>query len=119
MRRLVRIWTLVLASAVILGGLACGLIDRNVQPAAQPAAGAARWGSSPVFSRSHETTGEAVRHFFGVLPEPRQPFPFPHNVHAEKQLGCTDYCHESATTGPMAGIPGVKTCMACHSAIAT
>ena len=31
---------------------------------------------------------------------------------------CTD-CHESVEKGPIAGIPSVKTCMICHSQIAT
>ena len=31
---------------------------------------------------------------------------------------CTD-CHEGVETGPRAGLPGVNTCMICHSAIAT
>jgi hypothetical protein len=114
-----RTWTLVLALAVIQGALACGLIDRNPPPAAPSTPGAARWGTSPVFSRAHATTAEAVRHHFGVRPDPQQPFPFPHNVHAEKQLGCTEYCHEGVTTGPVAGIPSVKACMICHAAIAS
>lgn len=118
MRRRVRGWTFVLATAVLLSGLACGLINSGPQPA-QPSPGSARWGTSPVFSRGHDTFAEAARHFFGLLPEARQPFPFPHNVHAEKQLGCTDYCHDAAVKGPVAGIPGVKTCMICHAAIAT
>jgi hypothetical protein len=31
---------------------------------------------------------------------------------------CTD-CHETVERGPIAGIPSVKTCMICHSQIAT
>jgi hypothetical protein len=31
---------------------------------------------------------------------------------------CTD-CHETVERGPVAGIPSVKTCMICHSQIAT
>ena len=38
--------------------------------------------------------------------------------HIEKQATCTD-CHESVEKGPIAGIPSVKTCMICHSQIAT
>lgn len=48
-----------------------------------------------------------------------QPIPFPHQTHIEKGLACTEYCHESATTGPIAGLPSVNTCMICHEAIAT
>ena len=32
---------------------------------------------------------------------------------------CTEYCHESVTKGPVAGLPSVKTCMICHESIAT
>ena len=48
-----------------------------------------------------------------------QPVEFPHNVHVGKEIGCTDYCHEAVTTGPVAGLPSVRTCMICHNAIAT
>ena len=52
-------------------------------------------------------------------PDPVQPIEFPHNMHVGKQIGCTEYCHESVTTGPVAGLPSVRTCMICHNAIAT
>jgi len=74
--------------------------------------------SSPVFTPGHATTVEAVRDFFGVRPTAKQPFPFPHRTHVEKKLKCTDYCHESADKGPVAGLPSVKTCMICHESIA-
>ena len=38
--------------------------------------------------------------------------------HIDKKAVCAD-CHESADKGPIAGIPSVKTCMICHSQIAT
>ncbi len=60
----------------------------------------------------------AVRHFFNVHPTAHQPIPFPHQTHIEKQAMCTD-CHETVERGPIAGIPSVKTCMICHSQIAT
>ena len=44
---------------------------------------------------------------------------FPHNIHAGKQIACTEYCHEAVTTGPVAGLPSVRTCMVCHNTIAT
>ncbi len=52
-------------------------------------------------------------------PDPVQPIEFPHNMHVGKKIGCTEYCHESVTTGPVAGLPSVRTCMICHNAIAT
>ena len=72
-----------------------------------------------VFTPAHRTTAAAVRDFFGARPNAEQPIPFPHAVHITKGLTCTDYCHESATKGPIAGLPSVKACMICHDAIAT
>ena len=74
--------------------------------------------SSPVFTPAHRTTGEAARDFFAIRPTAVQPIPFPHKTHLEKKAVCAD-CHESADKGPIAGIPSVKTCMICHSQIAT
>jgi hypothetical protein len=88
-----------------LSVVACG-----TQPPAQV--------SASVFTPAHRTFGEAARHFFAVRPAPTQPIPFPHKVHIAKKAVCTD-CHESVEKGPIAGIPSVKTCMICHSQIAT
>ena len=76
-------------------------------------------GSASVFTPAHRTAAAAVKDFFGVRPKAVQPIAFPHNVHIGKGLACTEYCHESVTTGPIAGLPSVKTCMICHAAIAT
>ncbi len=57
--------------------------------------------------------------FFGRRPDAVQPIEFPHNIHIGKGLKCTEYCHESVTKGPVAGLPSVRTCMICHEAIAT
>ena len=47
----------------------------------------------------------------------RQPISFSHRVHAgTKEIGCL-MCHSYATTGPVAGIPPVETCMLCHSRV--
>jgi len=73
---------------------------------------------SLVFTPAHRTTADAAREFFGIRPTPQQPMPFPHKVHIAKKALCTD-CHESVEKGPVAGIPSVKTCMICHSQIAT
>jgi hypothetical protein len=70
------------------------------------------------FTPAHRTTGEALSHFFNTHPTPVQPIAFPHKTHIAKQAVCTD-CHESVEKGPIAGIPSVKTCMICHSQIAT
>jgi Cytochrome c7 and related cytochrome c len=74
--------------------------------------------SSSVFTPAHRTTGEAVRDFFAMRPAAVQPIPFPHKTHLAKKAVCAD-CHETADKGPVAGIPSVKTCMICHSQIAT
>jgi len=76
--------------------------------------------SPDVFTPAHATTAAAVRDFFNIRPVAEQPIPFPHKTHIEKaMLTCTDYCHESVTKGPRAGLPSVKTCMICHDSIAT
>jgi hypothetical protein len=73
---------------------------------------------SLVYTPAHRTFADAARDFASIRPEPRQPIPFPHKTHIAKGLTCTDYCHESVTKGPIAGLPSVKTCMICHDAIA-
>jgi Cytochrome c7 and related cytochrome c len=73
-----------------------------------------------VFTPAHSSTASAVRDFFLIRPAAEQPIPFPHKTHVEKaMLKCTETCHETVTKGPVAGIPSVKTCMICHSQIAT
>jgi len=96
----------VLAAALTVSVTACGANDGARAP-------------SSVFTSAHATFGDAARDFFGVVPRAQQPIPFPHKTHIAKGLTCTDYCHESVTKGPIAGLPSVKTCMICHDAIAT
>jgi predicted CXXCH cytochrome family protein len=97
----------------------CGVIARpSEQEQTARLAQASRWGTPSVFTPAHRSIGEAFSEHFGVRPEPEQPFPFSHQIHLEKQLVCTD-CHESVERGPRASIPGVNTCMICHSQIAT
>ena len=74
--------------------------------------------SSDVYTTARGSFGEAARDFFAMRPAPVQPIPFPHKTHIAKKAVCAD-CHESADKGPIAGIPSVKTCMICHSQIAT
>jgi hypothetical protein len=97
----------------------CGVIARpSEQEQAARLTQLSRWGTPSVFTPAHRSVGEAFREHFGVRSEPEQPFPFSHQIHLEKQLVCTD-CHESVERGPRASIPGVNTCMICHSQIAT
>ncbi len=105
----------------VLAGLmpACGVASQS-GPGRAPAASETTWrGTAPVFSLAHDSAGEALRHFFNARPAPVQPVAFPHKTHIAKGMTCTDYCHESATKGPIAGLPSVNTCMICHAAIAT
>jgi len=75
--------------------------------------------SDDVFTPAHRTVGAAVRDYLNVRAStPQQPIPFPHKTHIAKGAECTD-CHETVERGPVAGIPSVKTCMVCHSQIAT
>ena len=76
-----------------------------------------RW-DGPVFTPAHETAGAAVRDFFGVRPEARQPLDFSHAIHLAKEVPCTD-CHEGVERSARAGLPSINTCMICHSQIAT
>jgi hypothetical protein len=95
-------WTLLLAAAV-----------SGCRPASPS------FSIGQVYTPAHETLGTAVNDFFGIRPQARQPFPFPHKTHVAKKVACTEYCHESVTKGPVAGLPSVKTCMICHESIAT
>jgi formamidopyrimidine-DNA glycosylase len=74
--------------------------------------------SDDVFTPAHRTMGAAVRDYLNIKSTPEQPIPFPHKTHIAKGAECTD-CHETVEKGPIAGIPSVKTCMICHSQIAT
>jgi cytochrome c7-like protein len=86
-------------------------------------AAAAACGGGPaddpsVFTPAHRTMADAARDYFDIRPAARQPLAFPHKTHIAKQAMCTD-CHETVERGPVAGMPSVKTCMICHSQIAT
>jgi len=114
-------------------GCATSVAPRR-HPVAQPfrSARAAAWvalamaavacGSPPprdsVYTPARATFGAAAREFFNIRAAAQQPIPFPHKTHIAKKAVCTD-CHETVEKGPIAGIPSVKTCMICHSQIAT
>jgi hypothetical protein len=100
--------TAAIVAACVLAAVACG----TPPPQAMSSAGA-------VFTPARATLAEATRDFFGVRPKASQPIPFPHKTHIAKGLTCTEYCHESVTKGPVAGLPSIKTCMICHESIAT
>ena len=102
--------TAVLFLALIV--CACGAPPAGVRGAGAPGS------DSDVFTPARKTLAAASRDFFNVKAKAIQPLPFPHKTHIEKQALCTD-CHETVEKGPIAGIPSVKTCMICHSQIAT
>jgi Cytochrome c7 and related cytochrome c len=81
------------------------------EPAQSPAQGPS------VYSPAHRSVPDAVKDFFGRRTKPVQPIAFPHNVHLAKGIQCAD-CHASVEKGPVASIPSVKLCMACHQIIA-
>ena len=72
-----------------------------------------------VFTTARPTLAAALNDFLDRRPEPEQPLEFPHNIHVGKKIACTEYCHEAVSTGPVAGLPSVRTCMVCHNTIAT
>jgi hypothetical protein len=74
---------------------------------------------SPVFTVAHAAFSDAVKDFLGAPTAPVQPIEFPHKTHIAKNIKCTEYCHDTVTKGPVAGLPSIKTCMICHAAIAT
>lgn len=99
------------ATCLLAGVCAVGLVG-TIACGSDPAQSAA------VYTPAHRTVSLAVRDFLNIRPAAQQPIPFPHKVHLAKQAMCTD-CHETVERGPIAGIPSVKTCMICHSQIAT
>jgi Cytochrome c7 and related cytochrome c len=101
----------------LVGGVGCSFIERNVP---KPATAVLLPGQSTgVFSSARPTFGAALNDFLGRRPEPVQPLEFPHVIHVNKKIACTDNCHEAALTGPVAGLPSVRVCMGCHNSIAT
>jgi hypothetical protein len=101
----------------LIGAVGCGLLDGTKPPVS--AAPLLPGQSTGVFTTANPTMGAALSDFLGRHPTPVQPIEFPHNVHVGKKIACTEYCHESVTMGPVAGLPSVRTCMICHNAIAT
>jgi hypothetical protein len=101
----------------LAGAIGCRFVESNVPvPAAAPLLPGQSGG---VFTTARPSFGAALNDFLDRRPDPVQPIEFPHNIHAGKQIACTEYCHETVTMGPVAGLPSVRTCMICHNAIAT
>ena len=102
----------------LAGGLGCRVFERNVPP---PAASQLLPGqTADVFTTARPTLAAALNDFLGRHPVVvEQPFEFPHLTHAGRDIACTEYCHESVSEGPVAGLPSVRTCMSCHRTVAT
>ena len=106
---------LVFGIALVAAG-GCGLFERNVPTTTAPPLLPGQ--SADVFTTAHPSMAAAVNDFLGRRPPPVQPIEFPHDVHVKRKISCTAYCHETVTKGPVAGLPGVRTCMICHNSIA-
>ena len=108
-------WTWVVCLGVFAGSVGCRLLDDSAASQAPMLLPGQRAG---VFTPAHDTIGSAVNDFFGRRPVPEQPIEFPHNIHIERGMTCTQACHVGVTRGPVAGLPSVRTCMACHRTFA-
>ena len=107
------------AAALLIVAAACTLSSPGQPKWNDASVARSRWGTDPVFTPSRSSVGEAFRAFLGRRPtDVDQPFPFSHNIHLAKGATCTD-CHAGVETGARAGLPGINTCMICHSQIAT
>jgi formamidopyrimidine-DNA glycosylase len=113
-----RFWTTIVCAAVVATGVVCSFAVTGCSAARQDRAASARPGPD-VYTPAHATVGDAVADFFSVRVRPVQPIEFPHKIHIDKGMTCTQYCHEPVEKGPIAGLPSINICMTCHSAIAT
>ncbi len=111
---------LVVCVMVAGAGIGCGWLDDRPAPVtpANYTAGAQSQNST-TFTSARPSFGAAVNDFFWVKKEAIQPIEFPHVTHIKNGITCTEYCHESVTKGPEAGLPSINTCLICHAAIAT
>ena len=105
-------------AVMLAGSLGCRLLDGNVPTPAN--AQLLPGQTADVFTTARPTFAAAVNEFLGRQPVVvEQPFEFPHNIHVGREIACTEYCHETVTEGPVAGLPSVRTCMSCHRTVAT
>ena len=106
--------------AAAAGGIGCGVIgDAPAAPGAGTATTPLLPGqSTSVFTTARPTFAAALNDFLYRTPDPVQPIEFPHDTHIKNEIAC-DVCHDGVNTGPQANIPGLRTCMICHAAIAT
>ena len=103
--------------AALAGSVGCRLFAPPAPPV-DSATPALPGQSTGVFTTARPTFGAALDDFLNRRPVAQQPIEFPHNIHVGKEIMC-EVCHEGVATGPVAGLPSVRTCMICHAAIAT
>ena len=108
---------LIISALGLAGGMGCRVVAGDPPP--PPSSPILPGQSTGTFTTAHPSLGVALSHFLHRTPEPEQPIEFPHDTHVKNGIACTEYCHESVTMGPRAGLPSVRTCMICHTAIAT
>lgn len=120
----VRRWTgpagakaVVAVSLLVFVAVACGRVaaNRPAEASTRPPVPGERTG---VVTTARASISEAVREHFGLQSTPIQPLDFPHDVHVAKGIGCQSFCHATVAQGPVAGLPGIKTCLVCHGTVA-
>ena len=103
--------------AALVGSVGCRLLEPP--PSSIDAEAVALPGQSTgVHTTMRSTMAAAADDFLNRHREPTQPLEFPHNTHIGNKIAC-EVCHEGVDKGAVAGIPGLRTCMICHAAIAT
>jgi hypothetical protein len=102
--------------AALAGSIACKYVQSTSSPAPLPPPLPGQ--SQEVFTTARPTLAAALNDFLGRRPIGNQPIEFPHDIHLSYDIECV-MCHEGVATGPVAGLPSVRTCMICHEAIAT
>ncbi len=105
--------------AAFAGSVGCRWIQPTALPSEGPEIAVLPGQSTGVFTTAYPSFGAAVNDFFNRRPEAVQPIEFPHDIHVGKAIVCSFCRHEGVDQGPVAGIPGVRTCMICHEVIAT
>jgi hypothetical protein len=106
--------------AALATGVACQYVGTTDIPASevQSAVPMLPGQSTGIFTTKRPTWAATMDDYLNRRPVYEQPLDFPHNTHVGKGVACV-MCHEGVETGPVAGIPGLRTCMICHDAIAT